>query len=272
MPSHHREPQYYRIRVRGHLGATICSAFPALAPRTVGADTVLAGELADQAALYGVLAEIEALGLVLVAVCCCEAREAGVLLPPAPPTGLTAEQRTLRDILDAMTEAEKCRGLEVKNSDGAFVGPWGALLRFPDLARPLCQFIGLTQRLPGLSERARQVVILTIGAHFNVAYGLSAHAFLTAHAGLRSDQIAALSVGARPADLSEDELLAADVALALARGGAVPGPLYDTAVARFGRQGFDAVVFITIHYLVLGALLNAYNVPAGNAAAHRERP
>jgi 4-carboxymuconolactone decarboxylase len=141
------------------------------------------------------------------------------------------------------------------------------MLHFPDLAVPLGEFISLAQKLPGLSERARQVVILTIGGRFNVAYELYAHAVLAARAGLHPDQIAALSAGARPADLSEDELLAADVASALTRAGSVPGPLYDAAVARLGQQGFDAVVFIVVHYLTLGTLLNAYDVPAGHAVA-----
>ena len=57
----------YTIRIHGHLGATVLSAFPALASRRHGADTVLTG-LLDRSALYGVLAEIEALCLDLVEV------------------------------------------------------------------------------------------------------------------------------------------------------------------------------------------------------------
>jgi hypothetical protein len=62
------QPQRYEIRVRGRLGERICSAFPDLQARPGGDYTVLAGVLADQAALYGVLAEIEALGLELIEV------------------------------------------------------------------------------------------------------------------------------------------------------------------------------------------------------------
>jgi protein-disulfide isomerase len=58
-------PAPYLIRINGHLGATVLSAFPALAPQQHGADTVLTG-LLDRSALYGVLAEIEALGLDLL--------------------------------------------------------------------------------------------------------------------------------------------------------------------------------------------------------------
>jgi hypothetical protein len=58
----------YRIRINGHLGATMLSAFPAMTPRRDGRDTVLTG-LLDRSALYGVLAEIDALGLDLLEVC-----------------------------------------------------------------------------------------------------------------------------------------------------------------------------------------------------------
>ena len=53
------------IRINGHLGATLRSAFPALVPHHHGAHTVLTG-LLDRSALYGVIAEFEALGLDLL--------------------------------------------------------------------------------------------------------------------------------------------------------------------------------------------------------------
>ena len=60
-------PALYAIRINGHLGATVLSAFPAMVPQRHGADTVLTGML-DRSALYGVLGEIEALGLDLIEV------------------------------------------------------------------------------------------------------------------------------------------------------------------------------------------------------------
>ena len=65
---HDPPPHRYRIRVRGHLGRTTRSAFPALRARASGGDTVLTGPLPDRAALYGVLAQLEALGLELLEV------------------------------------------------------------------------------------------------------------------------------------------------------------------------------------------------------------
>jgi hypothetical protein len=58
----------YEICVRGVLGAGLLNAFPALTGATTGSDTVLSGELPDQAALHGVISQIESLGLELLSV------------------------------------------------------------------------------------------------------------------------------------------------------------------------------------------------------------
>ena len=58
----------YEIRVRGLLGETLLGAFPGLRAQAHGTETVLTGALLDQAALFGVLSHIEALGLELLEV------------------------------------------------------------------------------------------------------------------------------------------------------------------------------------------------------------
>jgi hypothetical protein len=63
-----RSERRYEILVHGHLGETMRSAFPGLRAQPRGQDTALTGALPDQAALHGVLAEIEALGLELLEV------------------------------------------------------------------------------------------------------------------------------------------------------------------------------------------------------------
>jgi hypothetical protein len=73
------EPALYSIRVGGHLGETALSAFPSLIAESLvaesllaerqdpSAQTVLTGFL-DHSALYGVLAQMERLGLDLIEV------------------------------------------------------------------------------------------------------------------------------------------------------------------------------------------------------------
>jgi hypothetical protein len=56
------------MRIDGRLGVTALSAFPAMVHHVDGGETVLTGLLEDRSALYGVLAQAEALGLELVEV------------------------------------------------------------------------------------------------------------------------------------------------------------------------------------------------------------
>ncbi len=56
----------YSIRVRGVLTDVFLGAFPQLQTTTVDGETVLVGDLPDQAALHGLLDVIESLGLELL--------------------------------------------------------------------------------------------------------------------------------------------------------------------------------------------------------------
>jgi len=60
------KPTTYQITVRGRMSDALIAAFDGLAASRHPRHTVLIGELADQAALYGVLGRIESFGLELV--------------------------------------------------------------------------------------------------------------------------------------------------------------------------------------------------------------
>ena len=87
MPANHRgvgdqEPPGYEIRVRGirdrgSIGPTMMQAFPTLTVSRSGEDTLLSGSLPDQSALYGVIHELEALGLELLEIRPLPAGDAG---------------------------------------------------------------------------------------------------------------------------------------------------------------------------------------------------
>ena len=59
-------PALYTIRIRGQLGATGLSAFPSMVSESKDGETVLTGLLEDRSALFGVIGQIEALGLDLL--------------------------------------------------------------------------------------------------------------------------------------------------------------------------------------------------------------
>jgi hypothetical protein len=59
-------PGLYTIRIKGRLGATALSAFPSMVSELKGGETVLTGLIEDRSALFGVLEQIEVLGLDLL--------------------------------------------------------------------------------------------------------------------------------------------------------------------------------------------------------------
>jgi hypothetical protein len=60
------QPGLYTIRIRGRLGATALSAFPSMVSELEGSETMLTGLLEGRSAVFGVVAQIEALGLELL--------------------------------------------------------------------------------------------------------------------------------------------------------------------------------------------------------------
>lgn len=64
----------YEFRIRGRVGERLLSSFGGFDAEVQPPETVLRGSVADQAALHGILAQIEALGLELV-----EVRQVGTL-------------------------------------------------------------------------------------------------------------------------------------------------------------------------------------------------
>ena len=58
----------YAIRIKGRLGATALSAFPSMEYQMMRGETVLTGWLEDRSALFGVIVQIEGLGLELLEV------------------------------------------------------------------------------------------------------------------------------------------------------------------------------------------------------------
>ena len=64
----HVEPTRYRIAVRGRLTRRLASAFEGFALQPGNGQSVLVGEIRDQAHLYGVLDRLRDLGLELVSV------------------------------------------------------------------------------------------------------------------------------------------------------------------------------------------------------------
>jgi 4-carboxymuconolactone decarboxylase len=195
----------------------------------------------------------------------------GGRLPLLPPDALDEAQRALRDRL----QATRVRGAEEAGytaalPDGRFIGPFNALLRTPHIARPLLEWAQALTRAD-IPADVREVVILTVAAHWRAEYALYAHTAAADKAGLPGPAIASLLRGEAPRGLRPDADLAHRLAAALVRDHHVPDDLYDEATAAFGTNTLIALVNLVGQYLNTSALLACFQVPAPSPD-HTEGP
>ncbi|MFG2792811.1 carboxymuconolactone decarboxylase family protein [Streptomyces sp. NPDC048419] len=179
-----------------------------------------------------------------------------------PPDALDEAQRALRDRLQA-TRARDAQeaGYTAALPDGRFIGPFNALLRTPHIARPLLEWAQALTRA-GIPADVREVVILTVAAHWRAEYALYAHTAAAGKAGLPGPAIASLLRGEAPRGLRPDADIAHRLAVALVRDHHVPDDLYDEAAAAFGTNTLIALVSLVGQYLSTSALLACFQVPA----------
>lgn len=179
--------------------------------------------------------------------------------PPFPPASMPAELRSLHDDMDGYI-AEHLKGFVSHRSDGALVGPFAPMLRFPAFGRAAWTYTKALIDNAALPKRAHEVAILATGAAFGSRYELYAHERVAEAAGLSATKIATIAAGQRPADLTEEEQAAYDVATVLAGGRQLPQSTYERAVAVFGEERTAELIYLVGGYALVSILLNAYDM------------
>ncbi len=180
-------------------------------------------------------------------------------LPLISPQQLSAEQRRL---YDDMQKGMKSNFNAFRNTDdnGALIGPWNAWLHEPVIGGAIWNLTKAMTMEASLPDPVRQVAILVVGAHFHAAYELYAHVAVAEKEGMSDGRLSTLVAGNRPADLTEEEGCAYDVAFALTSGGVLPEPCYTRAVKLFGQHGANELIYLVGLYCLVSTTLNAFNV------------
>lgn len=180
-------------------------------------------------------------------------------VPPIPHDRLAPELQPFDD--DMRQEiAKHLKGFVSKRADGALVGPFAPMLRFPQFGQPAWTYTKALIEHSKLPKAAHEVAILVTGARLNSRYELYAHEHVAEQAGLSDAKIAAIAAGQRPSDLTEEEAAAYDVAAALANGKALPESTYRRALTAFGEEQVAELVYLIGGYCLVSVLLNAYDV------------
>lgn len=145
--------------------------------------------------------------------------------------------------------------------DGALVGPFPPMLRFPEFGRAAWGNVKALIENAKLPKTAHEVAILATGAAFASQYELYAHERVAKGVGLTLAKIATIAAGQRPSDLDPIEGICYDVATTLAAGKVLSEPTYKHAQQVLGEKLMAELVYLVAGYCQLAVLLNAYDVP-----------
>ena len=188
----------------------------------------------------------------------------GGRLPLLNPTGLDAEQRGLYAILEhAQIARAKATGYVAALDDGRLVGPFNAMLRHPQLAHGLGDWVSTITKSSKeyLSPSAREVVILTVGVHWKADYVIYAHSASAYQAGVSDANLQAILQGHEPGQLSREAFLARSLALRFIKQERVEPALYSDLLQQFGEKGILTLIALIAQYIHTSCVLTCFEIP-----------
>jgi 4-carboxymuconolactone decarboxylase len=184
-----------------------------------------------------------------------------------PKTLTPARQKLYDRLIATMVAWSEGAAFQSRTDQGELIGPFNPILYSPDITTSFMDFHDADEKHSILTERVRQVAILAVGAVWKSEYELYAHKAAARIAGISEADIHAVVDSEFSNALPEDEKCAQRYAYQLSTAHRVDDDVYKAAETAFGQQGVVELTFVIGFYHVVCSLLNAFNIPAPEAAS-----
>jgi len=156
--------------------------------------------------------------------------------------------------------------------DGVLAGPFNAWLNIPEVGRALAAAGEVLRFSSGLPPVVRELVILTVGAHWRSEFEFWAHSGIGRREGVADDLIEAIAVGDRDAVAAHSDAFGA-AAYDVVHGLVTTGHVEETLMAALQAVAGDAraveVVTLAGYYSCVSFTLNAFAVPLPDGVTPR---
>ncbi|MCF0068838.1 hypothetical protein LZD49_00055 [Dyadobacter sp. CY261] len=182
-------------------------------------------------------------------------------IQPLNPENLSPELRLVHDEIASLVSSSQGQ-VRMIDDQGALLGPFIPMLRYPQFGVPALSFLRTLDRHATLAKNVREVAILTVGGTFGARFELYAHEIMAEAFGLSASDIASLAAGGQPNGLTPQEFVAHRIATCLIKGHIVPDSTYDHAVNLLGRDGVAELYFLIGGYTLIAFMLNGFDIPA----------
>ena len=177
---------------------------------------------------------------------------------PLPPSDLTPEQTILYGAIAGGPRAQGPQHFALTAADGSLRGPFDLMLRSPVVGTAQQELGAAIRYRTGFTDRARELAILLVAAHWNSAFEREAHEAVGSAAGLTDAELSALRASDTSA-FSGDEGLVARLTAALLDGD-VDDRLWDEASAALGAEVVFELTVLVGYYATLALQLRVFRV------------
>ncbi|NBR28594.1 MAG: carboxymuconolactone decarboxylase family protein [Betaproteobacteria bacterium] len=164
-------------------------------------------------------------------------------------------------------ELQKKVAADLSSSRGSVRGPYGAMLRSPELADCM-QKVGQYVRFKcGLDKRLNRLAGMLATRHWCNQYEWNGHVPYALKAGMAQPVIDAIGEGRRPAELRDDEAAVYDFVTELYANKGVSDTTYARALQLFGEAGIVDILGVVGYYATNAMIMNV-----ARTAVPGERP
>ena len=184
-------------------------------------------------------------------------------LPTFAGPALDPQQRELYDAIANGPRNQGRQQFELVAEDGRLAGPFNAFLLRPELGTHLEQLGAAIRFGSSLSDRSREIAILTVAARWSCEFEQRAHEAIGRSIGLTDPELQAIRSASPQADaeLSDpDERLVVRVVRSLLARGDVDDEDFMALAGRVGAAGIFELTTLVGYYTTLALQLKVFRV------------
>lgn len=183
-------------------------------------------------------------------------------LPDLLPEDLDPGQRALYDDIVGGPRGVGPQHFPLTTPDGALTGPFGVMIHGPALGRPLQELGSALRYATGLTDRVREIAILTVAAATHSAFEQFAHERVGRAVGLTDDELVAIADGSFSSG-HRAEQTAYELCRRLLDGRTtLDDEEYADLVVVLGTETITELTVLVGYYRTLADLLAVYEVRA----------
>ena len=186
------------------------------------------------------------------------------------PTELDEDQRA---VYDAIVGGPRSRGqlFRLVDGEGRLEGPFNAFLLQPVLGDRLQALGSAIRYSTSLSDRAREIGILVVAAHWQSAFEQAAHEAIGRSVGLTDDELRSIRTGNDPETdpiwRDPADRLVVRLVQSFVRNGDTDDATYAAGVELIGESGMFELLTLVGYYATLALQLRVFRVAPPNGRA-----